>query len=239
VSLVSLLTLRTSCKEQSDNVGASFISDAEWNGYIRSAYADLYGKIVQAFGNDYFVQSPSAGYTFTTDGTNQLFALPMTGGVQLVFKLLGVDVLVQGSTQYVSLKSFAFADRNQFGPSQIPQAGQTVRILYVPQPTLPTQDTDTIDGVNGWEDSIVIDACIKALGKEDSDVSVFLTRRAAMDKRLESEIENRNASESGGAIVDVTRRQPGGMRYRLNGNNLWLIGPNAGMGYGYDWSAEF
>jgi hypothetical protein len=226
MALITLLQLRTSARQESDQVNSLFCTDAEVNGYIRTAYADLYGNIVQHFGNDYFVQTPAAGYTFTTDGINQLFALPMTGGVQLMFKLLGVEALVSGSTQYVSLKPFAFADRNRlsFPGSQIPPAGQTVRILYVPLPTLPTQDADTIDGVNGWEESIVIDVAMKMMAKEESDVSVLQARRRAMDERLASEIENRNASEHGGKIVDVERQSRGCMQYRLNGNNLWLIG---------------
>lgn len=228
MALVTLLQLRTSARQESDQVNSLFCTDAEVNGYIRTAYADLYGRIVQAFGNDYFVQTPAAGYTFTTDGINQLFALPTTGGNQLLFKLLGAEVLVYGSSQYISLRPFAFADRNRvaFPGSQIPPAGQTVRLLYVPFPTLPTADSDTIDGVNSWEESIVIDVALKMMAKEESSVTTMMARRKMMDERLESEIENRNATEHGGAIVDVTRRPYAGLRYRLNGNNIWLIGGN-------------
>ena len=242
MALVSLLQLRTRARQESDQVGSLFCSDAEINEYIRVAYADLFGRIVQAFGCDYFVQTPAAGYTFTTDGINQLFALPTTNGVQLMFKLLGVDVLVAGTSQYVSLKPFAFADRNRYSwpNSQIPPAGLTVRLLYVPLPTLPTVDADTIDGVNSWEDSIVIDVAMKMMAKEESDISALMVRRRAMDERLASEIENRNASESGGKILDVDRVGQGGMRYRLNGNNLWLIGGVTAPVYGgWDWEREW
>lgn len=236
--VVTLLSVRDACKQESDNVGQSFISDAEWNGYIQRSYQGLYGRIVEAFGNDYFVQSPTGGYTFTTDGTNNFFALPDgSGSSPAFFKLLGVDVLLSSGTgQWVSLTPFAFADRNRaaFPNTQIPQAGQTVRVFYVPRLTVPTQDSDTIDGVNGWEDWIICEACMVALTKEESDVSVFGMRLAALEKRLEAEIENRNATEQGGAIVDVYRRGRAGMQYRLNGNNLWLIGgPTPMAGYGY------
>lgn len=235
MALVTLLQLRTSARQESDQVNSTFCTDAEINGYIRTAYQSLYGRIVQAFGNDYFVQTPAAGYTFTTDGINQLFALPTSSSNQLVFKVLGVEVLVSGTTQYVSLTPFAFAERNDYWAmnTQIPQAGQTVRILYVPFPTLPTVDADTIDGVNGWEDSIIIDVAMKMMAKEESDISVLLVRRRAMDERLSSEIENRNATERGGRIVDVTRRNNGGMRWRLNGNNIWLVGGNVGPSWSW------
>lgn len=234
MAAVSLLTIRTSVRQESDNVNSQFVTDAELNGYIRTAYAALYGKIVQAFGNDYFVQTPAAGYTFSTDGINQLFALPTP-----FFKLLGVDLQTSaGVGQYVSLREFAFADRNVagFANSQVPMAGQTVRVLYVPQPTLPTQDADTIDGVNSWEESIVIDVAIVALTKEESDISALLVRRKAMDDRLDSEIENRNASVFGGTIVDTSRLGAPGMRYRLNGNSLWLVGGTTPAPYGDGWA---
>ncbi len=238
MALQTLVQLRTRARQESDQVNSLFCTDAEVSQYIRTEYQDLYSRIVQAFGCDYFVQTPAAGYTFTTDGINQLFALPTTAGEQLVFKVLGVEVAVSsGSTQYISLKPFAFADRNRaaFPNTQIPQAGQTVRLLYVPYPTLPTADADTIDGCNGWEELIVINTAMKMMAKEESDVSVLMARRRAFEERLDSEIENRNASEHGGKIVDIRQRGYVGMQWRLNGNNLWLIGgPTPMSGYGYN-----
>lgn len=216
----TLLNLRDSCKSESDNIGQSFVSDTEWDVFIQRSYLELYGQIVQAFGNDYFTQSPASGYTFVTDGINQFFTLPSD-----FFKLLGVDLQVNAPGQYISLKPFAFGDRNRLAlfNSQIPMAGQTLRLFYVPRATVPTQNTDVVDGVNGWEEYIVIDACMKALAKEESDVSVFMARKQEFKSRLDSEIENRDAG-SPAHIVDVLGRRARGMEYRLNGNNLWLIG---------------
>lgn len=235
--LISLQTIRDTVREESDLVNSLFVTDAELNGWIRRSYADLYAQVVQHFGDDYFVQTPNTGYQLTTDGINQLFPLPVGSGQQLMFKLLGVDVQVSGAPQqWISLKPFAFADRNRaaFPNSQIPQAGQVVRVLYVPYPTLPVMDADTIDGCNGWEEFIIIDVALKCAGKEETDPSLLMARREQMQARLDAEIENRNASEHGGKILDVTRRGYVGMQYRLNGNSLWLIGgPTPMTGYGY------
>lgn len=238
--VTTLLTIRTSCKQQSDNVGQSFISDAEWNGYIQTFYQELYGRIVEAFGNDYFVQTPAAGYTFTTDGINTLFALPDgSGAPSAFFKLLGVDAQLTSSTNYVSLKQFAMSERNKFSlfNNGVPMAGQTIRVLYVPRLTVPTQDADLIDGVNGWEDFIVAKACMVALAKEESDVSVFMARLAAFEERFKSEVENRDASGPS-KIIDVMGRRATGMAYRLNGNSLWLIGGTTPGWYG-DWGHDY
>lgn len=231
----TLLQIRDRAKQETDNVNSSFVSDAEWNNYINSAYYELYGLLVQLYSNDYYVQSPTTGYTFTTDGTNQFFALPAD-----FFKLLGVDVLISG-TQYVSLKPFAFGDRNKLSitNSTIPMAGQTIRIFYIPKLTELTIDASTtVNMVNGWEEYIVVDASIRAMAKEESDVSVLMDRKQKLIKRIESEGENRDAG-SGQVTVDVYGRRARAMQYRLNGNNLWLIGNSApGWGPFGDWGNE-
>lgn len=235
MALVTLAQLRLRCQEESDNVNESFIQNSEWLSYINASYQDLYGQIVEAFGNDYFRQSTATGTTFTTDGTNQFFALP-----EGFFKLLGVDLQIGGTGHWVSLKQFAFAERNalSLNNSSIPMAGQTLRMFWVPQPTLLVADDDDIDGVNGWEEFIIIDSCIKALAKEESDVSVFMARRQILQQRLDSEIENRDAT---GTLRVADSRGSGAvaMRYRLNGSSIWLIGNGTpGWGYPGDWARD-
>lgn len=234
----TLLELRNRCKQESDNVGQSFLTDAEWNTNINSSYQEIYGLLAQKFGADYFIQSPTAGYTFTTDGINNLFALPAA-----FFKLAGVDLLVSGA-QYIALKPFAFTDRNRFSvtSSTVPAAGQTIRVFYIPRVTLLAADGDsTVDAINmaGWDEYIVADVCIKALTKEESDPSVFMARKAALIERIESEAANRDAG-SPATIVDVFGRRARGMQYRVYGSYLWLIGgaqtwaPFADYGFDFD-----
>lgn len=225
----TLLQLRDRCKEESDNVNSSFVSDAEWNKYINNSYGELYSLLAQSFGADYFVATPAP---ITTDGVNQLFPLASD-----FFKLLGVEVQVSSPAQWVSLKPFAFADRNQVSlfNTQIPQAGQSVRYWYIPRVTaLAADGTSTVDAIsiNGWDEYIVADACIKALAKEESDVSVFMTRKTALVTRLEAEVSNRDAGNPA-RIVDVLGKRARSMQYRLNGSNLWLIG-SASPGWYYD-----
>lgn len=216
----TLLQLRDRAKQESDNVGQGFITDTEWNGYLAASYQELYGLIVTAFGNDYFVQAPAAGYTFTTDGVNEHFALPAE-----FFKLLAVDIQLSAPNYWVGLRPFQMSERNDFGylGTMIPMAGQTLRLLYVPRATVLAADADIVDGVNGWEEYIVVDACIKALAKEESDTSSFVARKAALLERLNGEITNRDAG-SPACVADVQRRRGRSMRYRLNGNQIWLRG---------------
>lgn len=232
----TLLQLRDRCKEESDNVGQSFVSDAEWNKRINNSYRECYGLLTEKFGADYFVKNPPQ--SITTDGVNQLFALATD-----FFKLLGVDVQITSPQQWVSLRPFAFADRNTGGfNSQIPAAGQAVRVWYVPRLVALAQDADaTVDAfdINGWDEYIVVDAALVSVAKEESEVSVLMARKKALLERIDHEAGNRDAGNPS-KIVDVFGRRSHSMRYRLSGGNLWLVG-NATPGSYYDmgdWDAE-
>ncbi len=234
--MTTLLQLRDRAKQESDSVGQSAVTDPEWTQYINDSYGELYSLLAQSFGADYFVATP---VTISTDGINQLFALAAD-----FFKLLGVEVQVSSPQQWVSLKPFAFAERNSISlfNSAIPAAGQSVRYWYIPRFTPLVADPDlVVDAISmqGWAEYIVVDACIKALAKEESDVSVFVARKQALVARLESEVSNRDAGNPA-RIVNVMGRRAQSMQYRLNGANLWLVGgATPGWYYGGgDWQDE-
>lgn len=219
--MATLLQLRDRAKQESDSVNSSFVSDAEWTNYINGSYAELYGLLVQAYGDNYYVASP---YSITTDGTNYLFALPSD-----FFKLLGAELQVQSTNYWVTLRPFQFQERNNIAllNSPIPASGQVVRLWYVPTLTALSADGDsTVTIPNGWEEFIIIDAAMKAMGKEESDVSVLMARKQAIIERINAEAENRDAG-SPARITDVYTSRSQGMRYRLNGSNIWLYGNSA------------
>lgn len=74
-------------------------------------------------------------------------------------------------------------------------SGQTFRIQYAPRPLTLMQDTDTIDGVSGYEELIIIDAAIKAMQKEESDCSILMAQKAEMLNEIESAAANRDIGE--------------------------------------------
>lgn len=218
----SLADMVLRARQESDQVNSDFLSPAEWVTNVTQSYAELYGLVATVYGADYFVQTPSTGYLFTTDGVNQFFALPTD-----FFKLLGVDVLYGSANQWIQLKPFAFAQRNMYsGTNQaIPAAGQTVRLFYVPTPPVFDVGNDLLPVLvaNGWDEYIAIDAAMKAMAKEESDVSVLAGRKAVFTKRLEDEATNRDAGNPA-KVVDSRGRGSPSMSYRINGTNLWLQG---------------
>jgi hypothetical protein len=218
-STYTLASIRLSAQRKADMENSNFISQDEWNDNITRSYKELYDLLVSAYGNDYFV-SPTP-FTITADGVSQTFDLPTD-----FYKLVGVDVALDNSNNsYVTLKPFMFAERNKYSLpylrnsmgrtslryrlintkimfNQIPQAGLQARLWYVPEPTNLSLDTDTLDGISGWEEYVIIDAAVKALQKEESDTSDLRASKMEMKARLVEMAENRDAGMSA-QVVDI------------------------------------
>jgi hypothetical protein len=224
---MTLGQIRLLAQQRADRVNSQFVTKSEWNTYINQSYFELYDLLVQKFGDDYFVEE----VRFTTDGSDS-YALP--NGINYTaarpfYKLLGVDVGISPvANAWLTLKKFQFISRNRYVYPQIttnllgvggmryrivgsnlnfiptPSAGQTIRMFYVPRMVSLLKDTDQVDGVSGWTEYIVIDAAIKALQKEESDISPLLLAKQAMTDRIESAAENRDAGEP--EVISSTRR---------------------------------
>lgn len=193
---------------------SQFVTDPELDTYINASAYELYDLLVTAYGEDYYVATP---YEFTTDGTNQTYALPSD-----FYKLLGVDLNITGTGNNnqntpITLKPFKFNERNKFSYQNIqmyrgtnlryrlkgndvyfnlvPQSGQLCRVWYVPQMTKLVDDADTLNGVSGWQEYVLIDAALKMLAKQNLDVSVLAAQKAAMIKRINDTAANRDAGE--------------------------------------------
>lgn len=201
--------LQTDVRQAADMEGSTFVTDVELTSYINASAYELYDVLIQHYGDDYFVAAPS---TITTDGTNDAYALPTD-----FYKLRGVDLRLSASNDsWIPLVQFQFAERNvnQFqniqgyygrsnlryrlrGPNvwftPMPAGGQTIRLWYVPRWTELALSTDTLDGVSGWTEYVIVDAAIKCLRKEESDPSLLLAQKAALLKRIEEAASNRDA----------------------------------------------
>lgn len=230
----TLATLTLRAQQESDQVNSGFLSASEWTTNINKSLTEIYGLTATVYGADYYYQTPNTGYLFTTDGVSEYFNLPAD-----FFKLLGIDVLYGAANQWVGLKPFAFADRTKFSAinSPIPAAGQQLRVFYIPRVTPLVAAGDAIPdalSMNGWDEYIVVDAAMKALAKEESDVSVMGGRKQALIERINAEAENRDAGMTAN-IVDTRSRGSPAMQYRLAGNQIHLIGWRITGWPGPDW----
>ncbi len=215
---MSLGQLRLLSQQRADRVNSKFITDSEWNTYINQSYFELYDLLVTLY-EDYYLASP---LSITTDGSAH-FALPNGTNYSSAapfYKLMGLDCALNSTNNaYVTLKRFDFIDRNKFVfPNitstplgvfnmqyrvmgsyvemiPIPSAGQVLRLWYIPRLTQLLSDTDIADGVSGWTEYMICDAAIKALQKEESDVSVLMAEKQALIARIQGSGMNRDASQ--------------------------------------------
>lgn len=205
----TLLKLRTQSRQRADKVNSGFILDSELNQYVNNSIAELYDLLVGAYGNDYYLKK----YQFSTDGINSEFALPSD-----FYKMEGIDLNVNASN-FITLKPYMFNERARFqngsnwsanNQAQGPRYHIKASVIdFVPLPSvnnltmyyIPTcpelvLDADTFDGINGWEEYVVVDAAIKMLQKEESDVSVLMAQKQALIKRINDMAENRDMGHS-------------------------------------------
>ena len=166
-----------------------------------------------ANGNQFQYPMPNGALQYLNDA-NQTFT------PKAFYKLLGVDLgLNTAANAYVTINKFNFMDRNRFifpntastiyGVFNLqyrlvgnnlefiptPCSGQQIRVWYVPRLDKLLSDKDISDiGISGWLE-YVITAAIKALQKEEADVSVLAAQKMALIKRIEETAANRDAGQ--------------------------------------------
>jgi len=200
---VTLANLRTYVRQQADQESSTFIADSELDRYINNSGAELHGLLSTLY-EDYYLTSSQ----FTLTSSNA-YTLPAT-----FFKLRGLDYSNAGS--WISVPRFSFEERNRWqnryqrGDLEVWRAYRltqgsiyilpeddyagTYRLWYLLAYTPMTGDSDTLSDLMGWDEYVVVDAAIKCLQKEESDVSVLMARKAELKARITSEAANRDAS---------------------------------------------
>ena len=189
---ITLAQLRTEARQRADMTNSEFVTDAELNGYINNSISELHDILIQAYDGDYYIKDD----TFSTDGTNDSYALSSVITDNDFYKLRGVDAKFNNDT-WITLQPFAFNERNKnefyrfYGIQNIryrllgsnikftplPDASVTVKLWYIPVAQTLVNDSDTYDDINNYSEYIIVDAAIKMMQKEESDVSVLMAQK--------------------------------------------------------------
>lgn len=186
--------------------GSEFVTDTEWGIYINEGYKELHG-LLATLSEDYYVADP-VEFTLTSSAAGKK-AIAAD-----FFKLLGVDKSLGGG-RWQELNPFMFRERNRKGgietsrttmlkyrllganlhfvPAEL--ATGDFRYWYIPAAPDLDDDADEVDGVNGWEEYIVVDAAIKALAKEESSTTDLENRKGWLRKQIEDQARDRNEGD--------------------------------------------
>lgn len=200
----------TRSRQRADKEGSGFIQDSELIGYINSSLTALYDLLVGAYGNDYYATT----FPLTTIFNQQYYDLPDD-----FYKLIGIDYLI-GPQEALTLKPYQFNERNRYrigtfwnaitgvaGPRYmitknqlsflpIPDGGYNLELHYIPSCPKLVSLTDEFDGINGWEEYVVLDAAMKMLKKEETSVKDLKDEQDEIVSRINQMAENRDAGQS-------------------------------------------
>lgn len=215
--MVTLLQLRTQTRQRADMERNLLVSDSELNSYINNSIAELYDILVEAYGAEYYVTS----CTFSTVVNQQAYPLPdgtLYNNAPKFYELKGVDVMTDNQT-WLNVNKFNFNERNRFsdftiwdiigiinvryrliGPNisfnPMPDRVAQIQLWYVPLPVQLVADSDTLDDLNAYSEYVIVDSAIKMLQKEESDVSVLMSQKEALKKRITDKAQNRDSALS-------------------------------------------
>lgn len=155
----------------------------------------------------YYPSAKPVGYTATvtnggsgfTNGT--YYEVPVNGGsgagMTATVVIAGgaiTSVVITDYTSGYTVPSWAFG----FTPNSI-YAGFPAGY----QTSVGTITVDSLDGRNGWEEWVVVDAAIKLLSKEESDTSQLERESARLWARIMAALQNRDAGQ-GKRVTDVS-----------------------------------
>lgn len=200
---ISLLNLRTATRERANMENSTFVSDSEINRYINQSIKELYDILVSKNGNDYFAEEE----TYTLVAGQDAYDLP-----DLFYKILWVEIKGDDG-YYYKLRRFMQTEMNSgatpinyyipdiryrlrkdkivFTPSNL-TGGREIRLWYIPTHKDLSADGDTFDGINGFDEYVIVRSAIKCLVKEEQDVSELMAELDFIKTRVEGMSDNRD-----------------------------------------------
>lgn len=179
--------------------------------------ANLAAAMIQSPVNFFGTSTPWSTGSRTQD---QSVALVTSQGNQVQIQLLAPLAIVWGTS----------GDGNYPPDAGGPAVGLGLDPLPVPSFSNPYAAwSNFAQTVNGWEELLIADACIKVADKQEQVSEGFRARKAALLARIAKEKNNRNAAQYGHITRVQNRRGAYGSwglgqipNYKITGNLLWL-----------------
>lgn len=189
--------MRGDVRDRADVVNAPRWSDARVNEYINQSIAALHSELTEIHGDEFFEKDA----TLTTTPGSSVVSLPndfykisdsglwwrISGSEQMqIDKYNPTDANLPPSVAGWLASGPVFYRLRAFELRLVPQptAAYTLQLFYIPFAARLTQDSDTMEGYDGWEEWICLDAAIKIATSEQNDASVMMGERAAVFDRI-------------------------------------------------------
>lgn len=221
---VTLQSIADRARVHADMRDTSFISDAEILALINEAFPELYDELVTVYENYY-----SATTTISLVSGTSSYALPAA-----FYKTLGVDLQVN-SNAYITLKPFMEAERNATLTTNLSIPSATVRLRYIPAPTIFTSLSQSVDGVSGWDRLLSLLVAIDMLDAEESDSRALYKKYERTLVRIRQTAVPRDTGMPA-RVTDVyapnAQMMYGSVRYRLYGDYIEFVNSEY-LGDGY------
>ena len=201
------------------------LGDTEMTKRISAAYAKYYCKLVKA----------GLGYPNETTQTiistgNDSYSLPADHFATLRvdwqyspnwwIPLEEIDIREIHQVQFTNAsQSFWYRLSGQtiiLYPT--PAANGSYRHIYAPAPADLTTDSQTIDGVAGWEEAVILEVAIRCAMKWEGEVTGLLEERAQVDARIDEEAEMRSLHTT--RHIVLKRREPRAEQWQFDPADL-------------------
>lgn len=162
----------------------NFATSSEVQDCLNEVLTEVWDLVVAASPTDYY----QSDFTITTSSGIDLYSLPSD-----FYKLRAV-FKDEGDGELRPLASINEQEQQYFRP---PAGVYTIVVRYIPVSPLLTSDSTTFDGVNGWEELVVLGTAIKLLTKEAANLmllQLLQAERARVEKRI-MDMADRNLGE--------------------------------------------
>jgi hypothetical protein len=220
---VTRLELVNRAKEIADMESDPFITDAQWNDAANRYLTEVYDLLVQCAPPDYY----AADYSFQTVAGTIAYALPSD------FRTMSMAYVELDPQRRRPL--VAMQDRHRLD-YQAPTEVRTIRLEYIPAPPVLTADSDTFDGVSGWEELVSALMARFALQKTERDLN--FVNMLCQEQRARIRTAGSNRDRGGPRFITDLDSEQGSpwwwnslaniRGYRLRGGNLEIYSPQWG-----------
>ena len=205
---ITLAELRVQSRQRADMENSNFVQDSELTSYINNSIAELHDILAEAYASDYYVTT----YEFDVTQGQDSYALPSD-----FYILKGVDLRIDNQ-DFISVSPFNFNERNRYSElgvwdlagvtnvryrmigdnivfNPVPDRNVRIKLWYVPVATKLVADGDELNDLNAFSEYVVVDAAIKMMQKEESDVSVLMAQKQGLLKRITDRSKIRDAGK--------------------------------------------